>query len=515
MRRDGLPAVTTPDGDERASLTTSALRGVSWNYAGSAVLMVTQIAATATTARLIDPAGFGAYAVAQAAVGILGYFTFTTIGVDVCRRAQLGPKTVGSALTLAVVSGGTILLALLFLAGPWAAAWNVPSSANLVRVLALTLFFNSLAGVPLALARRHLRFGVVAIAETATQVGGTALSVGLAVMLHSALALAIGQASAAAGLFLASVVISRSYITLNVSRTEVRTLLTFASQLSFLYFGTYVLNTAPAWVIARSFGANTLGLYSRASLIVGLPLTYLSSGVTKVLFPLYGRVRDDIDRTRALLSEGIALLTGFTWPLLGVIAGGSSVVVDVLLGPRWHGAGPLLQLCALAACANLPSGMLTTAAEALGWMRIAAAREAIFLIMIALSLSGAEWGHFGLKELLLAVAISQWVTYLLILRPFLRREILDVRLVVQSNVAHGAAALAAYSVALGCSRLLDGTPQAVQVIGQLVVAGIVVTIVLRGQSWFPASQVLSRRLGHAYQGNDSGFVVRLRAAVLR
>src|SRR5205823_13530625 len=102
-----------------------------------------------------------------------------------------------------------------------------------------------------------------------------------------------------------------------------------------------------------------LGVFSRASIIVGLPQTYLSSGLMKVLYPLYGRVKNDRGRANVLLGESITLATGFVWPLYALLAGAAPVVVRVLLGRGWGGTAPLVALFALLACADLPCGLLT------------------------------------------------------------------------------------------------------------------------------------------------------------
>ena len=90
----GIEAEPPEVGD---SLARSALTGVAWNYSGAMVLIVTQIISTAVTARLIAPSQFGAYAVAQAAAGVFGYFTLGALGAGLLRRQVLGPTTVGTA----------------------------------------------------------------------------------------------------------------------------------------------------------------------------------------------------------------------------------------------------------------------------------------------------------------------------------------------------------------------------------------------------------------------------------
>ena len=135
------------------------------------------------------------------------------------------------------------------------------------------------------------------MADTATQIGGIVVGVLLAVLLHSALALAIGQLVAGATLFCWAVALARRDIRFHFDVAEGRELFTYGGQLSGLYLGFFAAYTLPGWVAGRAYGAATLGLYSRSSLIVTLPLTYVTSGISKVLFPLYGRVCDDAVRT--------------------------------------------------------------------------------------------------------------------------------------------------------------------------------------------------------------------------
>jgi len=492
-----------------SSLTRSALSGAAWNYSGAAVLVVTQIASTAATARLVSPKEFGAYATAQAAAGIFSYFTLTAIGQDILRRPELGPKTVGSGTVMSMASGTCVALVMWLMAGPWSDAWHVPSAAPLVRVFALTLFLASCSTVPLALLRRALRFGPAAAVETGTQVIGITAGVLLAVHMHSAMALAIGQTVTAATLLVAAAVLTRRELRLDFAISEAKELFSFAGHVSALNVGFFSLYTAPSLVVARMFGAHMLGLYSRANVIVGLPLNYVTTGFTKVMYPLYGRIGTEVTRTRALLSEGIAVATGFVWPLFALVAGAAPIVVQVLLGPNWHGTAVLLQFCVLIACGNLPWVLLTNAAEAFGWMRLVWVRQAAYLVVLSAGVALVHFAALGINELLLGVAAAQWTAYGLTVAVFMRRDYLDAHLMASSHAIHGAVALVAYACAALCARILRNTPVGGQVVGEVAVALGVCGGLVIGRFRSPASRLLGERLANAVPGNSSRLLVRL------
>ena len=194
----GSVVAEEPAGPSESSLAREALRGVAWNWGGSLLLIVAQISSTAATARLVSPSQFGQYAAALAASGFAGYFTLNALGPGIQRRTRLGEKTAATALTLSI--GASLLVAVVIWAGAslWAHAWGIPDATWVIRVIGLTTLFTSCSIVPLALLRRGLRFRTAAVIETGALVIGLATGVALAARLHSAVALALGQATGGA-----------------------------------------------------------------------------------------------------------------------------------------------------------------------------------------------------------------------------------------------------------------------------------------------------------------------------
>ena len=322
----------------------------------------------------------------------------------------------------------------------WARTWGIPDATWVIRVIGLTVLFTSCSIVPIALLRRGLRFRTAAAVETGALVIGLATGVALAAWLHSAVALALGQATGGAVQLLAAGVLARGDLSLGVDRADARELLRFSSQVSGLNLFLYFNYAAPSWFAARTFGAAALGVYSRASLIVGLPSEYALTSIYKVIYPVYGRVRDDLARTRALIDEALTLTTGLLWPMLALIAGAAPVIVAVLLGGGWGDAPQLVALFALMASAWVPCGVLTNAAEAQGWMRIIAWRQTLLFGGVIATLVVAYLADLSLSWVLAGIAATEWVAYVLTLQPFIRRDILEPSVTLRKQLVHAAVA---------------------------------------------------------------------------
>ena len=497
-------AIESPPGElGESSLSAVALRGVALNWVGAVVLVIGQIVSTVITARLVDPAGFGAYATAQAAAGFLGYFTLMGLGPGVQRRERLGPKTLPTALVLSGAAAALVSAVLFAAAEPWSRAWGIADAESAVRALAIAMLFTSLAVVPLAILGRNLRFRAVMLLETGSIVFGLAAGVVLAIAMRSPLALALGQAAGGLAVLVGAAWLARRELRIGFDRLEARELFTFAGQVGGLGFVTYFTIAIPSFFISRNFGAAPLGFYSRANLIAALPAEYVFRGVLKVLMPLYGRLRGDRERIRTLLDEALTLATGLVWPVFGLLAGAAPVVLVVGLGARWEDAAPLLSLSALIVSAWVPCGLLTSAAEALGWMRAVAYRQGGFLVGTLATLVAAAVFDLGVTQLLVGIAIVEWTLYLVTLRVFVKRRLVPPDALVKRQGIHLLLGLAAFGIAAAVANLLETAPTWVAAVAEFALGLAVVAAILLGRRWIPATEVLARRLG---VGPDRGII---------
>ena len=258
---------------------------------------------------------------------------------------------------------------------------------------------------------------------------------------------------------------------------------------------TYLTISAPSFFVARVFGASTLGLFSRANLIVVLPAEYVLRGILRVVYPLYGRLREDLARTRRLVDEALTLTTGFAWPLFALVAGAAPVIVAILLGDRWSEAAPLLSIFALIVAGWVPCTLLTNAAEAFGWMGTIAARQLGFFAGTAASLLIVYLADLDLVWLLAGLALTEVCVYALTLRPFVNRGYLESRPTLKHQAIHLAVALTAFAAAAACADLLSETPLVVQALGQLSVGAVLLAVAVVGWRRIPATRILGSRVG--------------------
>ena len=361
-----------------SELGRAVSRGAGWALGLGILTAAGQIAYTAYTSRQIPPAAFGALATAQALVGLLGYISLSSLGQALQRSPRRDPPMHGTFLSLALAGGLFAGLCAVALAPIWAHVWQVAGAARVVRVLAIQIGLAPVATIYVAQLRRALRFRLASVVEVTGQMIGFVVGVLLVARLHSVEALAwaqvIGTATTAA-LALPSAHLGRPRWSTAIAREMVP----FSLRVSLQNFGFFAINTVPQWFAARVFGPAQLGQYSRANLLVGLPLTQIASASTRATYPAYAHLRETEVFANALRRITVAV-SGLGVLMFGILAGSAPLVVRLLLGPHWATAAQLVPALCLGAVVTLIFTIWANTLEFLAQFSVVTRSQAILLV---------------------------------------------------------------------------------------------------------------------------------------
>jgi O-antigen/teichoic acid export membrane protein len=101
---------------------------------------------------------------------------------------------------------------------------------------------------------------------------------------------------------------------------------------------------------------HALGIYSRALGLTRLFEQFILSAVGGVALPTFAKLyRNGEDVTPGFL-RGLEYITAIAWPFYGVLAIMAAPAINILLGPQWSDAIPILRiLCVAAGIASLAS----------------------------------------------------------------------------------------------------------------------------------------------------------------
>ena len=384
------------------------LSGLGWSAMATLVSAACQFVFMAVLARLLDPAAFGLMAMAGIALRFAGFFAQMGFAQAIIQRQKVTAEDTTAALIMALGIGALLYVGMVLIAPLFGEGFRAPELPLLISVLGLSLVLGSLGSLPIALLRRQARFKRVnAIEVFSFIVGYGAVGIVCASRGLGVWSLVAATLSQQALVIVAGFLAVRYPLAWPVPRAAFMQLWGYGSRYSLIGFLEFLSANVETMFIGRSLGKGELGLYNRAITLTNLPVEFGVSAVTKVLFPALASMQHDHLR----LADGFQMLLLcigiFSSAVACGIAAAAPDVVALLLGDKWLGIVPIVQIVAFAVPPMfmfVACGVTLDSLGALGpKLRL---QGAVLVLKIGLVVSLAAWGLPGIA---VAVVAAEWL----------------------------------------------------------------------------------------------------------
>ena len=330
-------------------------RGVAGNFAslagGKLAAQLLGFLTNAYLARRIAPSGFGAVALAQAAMTYLTILADAGLSTIAVREGSQNPGRLAEVIR--AISGLRLLLAGAGVAAGLVCAEFLPyseSSRQILRIYALSLPLTALSVDWAFRALQKMKYNAL------VQAAGAAVTLGLTLAWirgpdHAVRAPVVAAASAAFGVALAAGLLKRCGYSLGVrfDRGQFRSYLGEALPLCASSLAITLYIQINYFIVGRVCGESELGIYAAAARVA----TVLSAAhwlyyaaMAPAFLGLYGR-SDEMARRFFRQSVRMTSILGF-----GLIAAGycaAPLLVRVVFGEAYQGAAPVLRVMVVSA----------------------------------------------------------------------------------------------------------------------------------------------------------------------
>jgi O-antigen/teichoic acid export membrane protein len=384
-------------------LRSKVVGGLAWNVGTTAIVQVSRFAFGILLARLLTPAEYGIAGMALIFSALALTLSDLALGVGLVQRPTISEADRSTVFWASLGLGMLLTAGGIALAGPIADFYGEPSVAPLFMVLSLSFLVTAFGRVPASLFHREMNFRAISVRVIAATLVSGVVGVVVAAAGHGPWALvaqSVTLASVSTVLLWALCPWRPRFM---FSRASLSDLGGFGLKVSGSRIVDYLGQNSDKLLIGRFLGSASLGTYSVAATIVFFPLTSFTIAVVDTLFPALSRIQDDRQRATRVWLRATRFIAALVVPaMLGLVAVAPDFI-EVLLGPKWEPAVPLLQLLALAAAVLAVSGLALTVLAALGRAGTVL-RFAVFeLMMLVVSVAiGLGWGIVGVAGCYLA-----------------------------------------------------------------------------------------------------------------
>ena len=330
---------------------------------GSIVRLLSSLILT----RLLLEEHFGLIALVNTFIMGLQLLSDVGVGQAIVQNKRDDSDFVNTVWTINVMRGMFLFLIATACAEPYAAFYEQPILAPLIRVAALSALADGFLSASFFTQSRRLNLKRLVGIQLGSTIIGTTVTIVWALVNPSIWALVWGAVVTAFSLtILSHLLLPGIRNRFRLEKRAARAMLAFGSWIFFSTALTFGGNHLDKLIFGKLTSMATLGIYSIAALLA----TTLDRIVTRlsmnVLFPLYSATRhskQDLDETYAAARKPLLTITG--WVVAGIAAGGATVV-RLLYDHRYEEAGWMLQILVFGAWFRALTAGHTAVALAVG-----------------------------------------------------------------------------------------------------------------------------------------------------
>ena len=397
----------------KTNLGGKAARGGAVAITSQGLKFFLSIAATAVMARLLTPEDYGLIGMVAFVTGFVAMYKDLGLSAATIQRTEITAEQISTLFWVNIALSVAITVITIAIAPLVAWFYGQPRLTWITVVTALGFLISGLAVQHEALLRRQMRFFALALIGLASVIAGYVVGIFLAWRGFSYWALVASQLAVAATSTILIVAACQWIPGLPKRDTGVRSMIRFGGNLTGFTTINYFSRNLDNLLIGRVWGAQQLGLYTRAYQLMGLPIDQVNEPITSVAVPSLSRLTDSPESYRRAylrMLEKIALLT---MPCVVLMIVTADWIVRIVLGSQWVGAIQIFVLLGI-------TGLFQPVANTTGWLLISQGRTNHMLhwglisgpIIMASILIGLPWGAVG-------VAASFAFTRVLVVDPLL------------------------------------------------------------------------------------------------
>ncbi|CDG83287.1 lipopolysaccharide biosynthesis protein [Janthinobacterium agaricidamnosum] len=371
------------------------------------------MAGTMVLARLLTPAEIGVYSVGAVLVGLAQVVRDFGVGQYLIQEKELTTAKIRAALATSMIVAWLLAALVLLASGLVARFYGEPRLQGVLQCLSVNFILIPFSATTLPYLRRQMRFSAMYAINTSNSAVSLLVALLLALLGFGYLSLVWAAVAGTGAALLVSLWLRPPELPWLPHHRGIGKIMSFGA----LSTGGGLIDeagvAAPELVIGKMIDIASVGIFGKAQGMLNVFNQAITSAISPVIFPLFAaRARDGGDVRLAYLHT-ISYLTALAWPFFIFLGLMALPLVNLLYGPQWNAAVPLIRImCASSALYSMFS-MARYLFVAIGHVKAQAQLDAqavpprIAGIVIA--------APFGLEAVawavLLGTLLRSWLTY--------------------------------------------------------------------------------------------------------
>ena len=317
-------------------------KGVSWQFVNYICSFGMNFLIQIVLARLIEPIEFGTLAILNTIIAIADIFVSAGVSTALIQKKHLLPEDIFTTQVISGLISVICCLLLVFFAPVIAAYYGTVTIVGPLRILSISLIFNSINAVFSALLMRRMDYKKLFFRTVCVLPIAGAIGVFLAYKEAGLWALVVYQLVLVCLNSLVYITFCEEKIKFRFSLESAQTIYSFGIKVLLTGIINSAYDTVRTLVIGGVYSKGDLAYYDRASTYSKYTVQIAHSMIQSVALPLFSRKQDSIEELRASSRKIVGFSAFVMFPLLFGVAAVSKPLIRLLLTDKWIFTVPYL-----------------------------------------------------------------------------------------------------------------------------------------------------------------------------
>lgn len=326
------------------NLKKDTLKGIKWSALEKFSLQGIQFIIGLILARLLTPTDFGTVGMLAIFISISQTFVDGGFSNALIRKIDRTETDYSTAFYFNIIVG-LVCYGILFLLSPYIAKFfNTPILSELLKVLSISIFINSLTVVQIAKLSVEINFKAQALATLISVILSGSIGIALAYKGYGVWALAW---QTVLNTLFKSIILwyqSKWKPIIAFSMNSFKDLFSYGSKLLTSNLIGTVYEHMTTIAIGKFYTAKDLGFYSRGQQFAHLPSTAITDVLGRVTFPILAKLQNEDDKLIQVYRKYIQTTSMIIFFLLTLLAAIAKPLIIFLLTEKWSDAILFLQI---------------------------------------------------------------------------------------------------------------------------------------------------------------------------
>lgn len=337
-----------------------AFVGVSWMVGFRVFSRIIAFLRIYILARLLVPSQFGVFGIASLVLIFLEILTETGINVFLVQKKDDIDKYINTSWIVSIIRGILMSLVIVISSPLIVKFYNSPDAYSVLLVAALVPFVKGFINPSIAKFQKELKFNKKFSYSSSQFFVESVATVILIFIMRSPMGLIWGLVAGAVFEVFLSFLMAKPLPRPTFEKSLFLDVISRGKWITASGIFSYFFQNGDNIVVGKIIGMSALGIYDMTYRISILPITEIADVIAQVTFPVYVKISHDLKRLRNAFLKTIFTVSLLCIPVGIIFFLFPKEIILLLLGNKWLGAVPVLQVLAIFGAVRAISGVSTT-----------------------------------------------------------------------------------------------------------------------------------------------------------